>query len=87
MCAAPREAISRRLWRGLVATFAGPRRGAVHQRYRAVILKVDRIGDFALALGAIRTALRAYGEGECLLLVSPLAEELAAAGGIPATES
>jgi ADP-heptose:LPS heptosyltransferase len=79
MCAAPREAISRRLWRGLVATLAGPPRGGVRRRYRAVILKVDRIGDFVLALGAIRTALRAWGEDECLLVVSPLAEELAAA--------
>ncbi len=46
--------------------------------YRAVILKVDRIGDFVLCLGAIRQALAAWGETECLLVVSPVAAELAA---------
>lgn len=62
------------LMRALPARPLGPPR----RRFRAVIFKVDRIGDFILALGAIRVALREWGEDQCLLVVSPLAEELAA---------
>ena len=50
--------------------------GARH--FRAVIVKVDRLGDFVLALSAIRRALAHFGEEQCLLLVSPSAEPFAA---------
>ena len=46
---------------------------------KAVIFKLDRLGDFVLALGAIRLLVRHYGEEECVLLISPHAAELAAA--------
>jgi ADP-heptose:LPS heptosyltransferase len=49
------------------------------RHYRAAIVKVDLIGDFVLALSAIRMALNHYGEEDCLLVVSPQAEPLAAA--------
>jgi ADP-heptose:LPS heptosyltransferase len=57
-----------------------PRRpaGEPARHFRAVIFKVDRIGDFVLALGAIRVALHAWGESSCLLVVSALSEPLAA---------
>lgn len=48
------------------------------RHYRAVIFKVDRLGDFVLAVSAIRMALEHYGEERCLLVVSPAADRLAA---------
>lgn len=41
-------------------------------------MKVDRLGDFVLALSAIRRALAHFGEEECLLVISPQAAALAA---------
>ena len=38
---------------------------------RVAIFKPDRLGDFVLALGAIRTLTRHFGERECTLFVSP----------------
>jgi ADP-heptose:LPS heptosyltransferase len=51
--------------------------GAVRS-YRAAIVKVDRIGDFVLAVSAIRTALAHYGEQNCVLVISTQAEPLVA---------
>jgi len=55
-----------------------PVRRPAARRFRAAIYKVDLIGDFVLALSAIRLALAQYGEERCLLVVSPQAEPLAA---------
>ncbi len=48
------------------------------RRYRAAVVKVDRLGDFVLALSTIRGALAHFGEEECLLVLSPQAEAFAA---------
>lgn len=45
--------------------------------YRALIYKVDRLGDFILASGAIRAVLEHFGPPNCLLIVSPRAAEAA----------
>ncbi len=69
------------LWRTrslITRTLARPVRRAAERRYRAAILKVDRLGDFVLAVSAIRLALQHYGEAHCLLVISPTAEALAA---------
>ncbi len=44
---------------------------------KVAIFKLDRLGDFTLALGAIRALIRRHGQGECVLFISPPAEELA----------
>ena len=44
---------------------------------RAVFSKSDRVGDFVLAIGAVRTLTRTYGEERCVLIVSALVEPLA----------
>jgi ADP-heptose:LPS heptosyltransferase len=49
------------------------------RRFRAAIVKMDRLGDFVLALSAIRRVLEHHGEDQCLLIVSPQAEPIAAA--------
>lgn len=49
------------------------------RRYRACIVKHDRIGDFVLATGAIRSLVQHYGEKEVLLVISPFGEEIARA--------
>lgn len=46
------------------------------RRYRLAILKLDRLGDATLALGAIRRLVRDSGEAETLLIISPIAEPL-----------
>jgi ADP-heptose:LPS heptosyltransferase len=61
----------------IVRTIRGPLRGPLRGRYRAAIVKLDRLGDFVLALAAIRRLLEHYGEEECLLMISPVAEPLA----------
>ncbi len=48
-------------------------------RRRACLYKVDRLGDFVLALGALRQLVAHFGEEECRLVVSAPAEPLAAA--------
>ncbi|MCW5549968.1 MAG: glycosyltransferase family 9 protein [Opitutaceae bacterium] len=55
-----------------------PARHPATRRFRAAIYKVDLIGDFVLALSAIRLALARYGESQSLLVVSPHVEPLAA---------
>lgn len=56
----------------------GPPAGAIpSERYAAVIMKPDGIGDFILALSAIRLVLRHYGEEHCALLIAPSVVELA----------
>lgn len=49
----------------------------VRARYRVALVKLDRLGDFVLALSAIRLLLAYYGEKDCLLVISPAAEPLA----------
>src|SRR4051812_29936795 len=46
-------------------------------RLRACIFKLDRIGDFVLALSAIRELTRHYGESNCALIVYRPIVELA----------
>ena len=49
------------------------------RRYRLAVLKLDRLGDAVLALGAVRCLVREFGEADTLLIVSPIAEPLFAA--------
>ena len=44
---------------------------------RVGIYKVDRLGDFVLALGAIRRIIEHEGAENCVLIISPFAAELA----------
>lgn len=46
-------------------------------RFRCVIVKLDALGDFVLATGAIAQLLAHFGETRCALVVSPAASELA----------
>ncbi len=46
-------------------------------QYRAAIVKLDRLGDFVLAVSAIRQVLASFGEEQCLLIVSPQVAPLA----------
>lgn len=68
------------LRRRLAAQLAKPvkPRRIVRQR-RVCIYKVDRIGDFVLALGALRALVQHYGASECRLIVSSLVAPFAAA--------
>ena len=49
------------------------------RRRRACLYKVDRIGDFVLATGALRLLIEHFGAPECRLVVSPQAAPFAAA--------
>jgi ADP-heptose:LPS heptosyltransferase len=60
-----------RLWAG-----AAPAREA--RKFSAVVVKLDRIGDFVLAIGAIRLIGGRYGEENCALVIAPDVAELAA---------
>ncbi|MCX6955546.1 MAG: hypothetical protein NTV51_25650 [Verrucomicrobia bacterium] len=71
--------------RWIAARLAGTSHAEPVQMKEAAILKVDRIGDFVLALGALRLLVRHYGEDRCVLLVSDKVEKLAAAE-FPRTE-
>lgn len=44
--------------------------------YRLVIIKLDRLGDAVLSLGAVRLLIRECGSSSSLLVVSPIAEPL-----------
>lgn len=55
-----------RFWRSLGRAGGEPRR-----RHAAVVLKLDRLGDFVLALGAIRLVLEKFGEERCALVIGP----------------
>ena len=46
------------------------------RRYRVAVVKLDRLGDAVLALGAIHTLIQEFGSQSCLLVVSPQAEVL-----------
>lgn len=68
----------RALLHRLVYAVGSRRRRASGQPFRPVgIFKVDRLGDFVLALGAIHAVVREYGPERCVLIVSPHAQELA----------
>jgi len=55
----------------------GPAPGHSGQKFAAVVVKLDRIGDFVLALSAIRIVLRHFGEEQCALVIAPAVAELA----------
>ncbi|MGD1086619.1 MAG: glycosyltransferase family 9 protein [Verrucomicrobiota bacterium] len=64
----------------LAALLAGRRPGGTRQpprRLKACVFKLDGIGDFVLALGAVRQILDHYGEAQCALVVSKSAADLA----------
>lgn len=67
----------RRRWLARLARPVPPDASAV--RRRALLYKVDRLGDFVVALGALRTLVRHYGPDQCRLVVSSVAAPLAAA--------
>jgi ADP-heptose:LPS heptosyltransferase len=46
-------------------------------RLKVCIFKLDRIGDFILALGSIREITRCYGEQNCALVIYDVVAELA----------
>lgn len=46
------------------------------RRYRLAILKLDRLGDAVLSLGAVRLLVREYGSAQTLLIISSVAEPL-----------
>jgi ADP-heptose:LPS heptosyltransferase len=58
---------------------ARPIRRRVERQYRAAVVKLDRLGDGVLAVGAVRTLLKHYGESDCLLVIASPAEALMAA--------
>lgn len=47
------------------------------RRFKIGIFKHDRIGDFVLASGAIRAIVSSFALSECVLIVSPIAFEIA----------
>ena len=55
-----------------------PRKKTLRQSRRAAIYKVDRLGDFVLATGALHTLFRHFGAEHCRLIVSEVAAPLAA---------
>lgn len=67
-----------RRWLAARVAQPAPRSRGARTR-RACLYKVDRLGDFVLALGALRRLVAHYGEEECRLVVSTVAAPLAAA--------
>ena len=67
---------SRRL--AIASLLSGARTPNKSVEMEACIFKPDRLGDFVLALGAIRLLLETFGEDRCVLVLSPFASELAA---------
>lgn len=67
-----RHTLARRL-----AGSASPPRSPVSRR--ACLYKIDRLGDFVLALGALHQLVNHYGEQNCRLVVSNVVAPLAAA--------
>jgi ADP-heptose:LPS heptosyltransferase len=55
-----------------------PAQRRAQRQYSLAIFKPDRIGDFVLALGAIRLLVDHFGSGQCVLIVSSMAQSLAA---------
>ena len=60
-----------------IGMFRQPARRLSKRHYSVCIYKPDRIGDFVLALGAIRKLIDRFGEKNCVLVISPLVRELA----------
>lgn len=58
----------------LAAATVWPRRKK--RQFRLTILKLDRLGDAVLSLGAVRELLREFGAKETLMVVSTVAEPL-----------
>ncbi|MDZ4287149.1 MAG: glycosyltransferase family 9 protein [Prosthecobacter sp.] len=52
------------------------RKAKPQRRFALGVLKLDRLGDGVLALGAVRRLLAKFDEADTLLVVSPLAEPL-----------
>ena len=50
----------------------------IRSRYSVAVVKLDRLGDFILAVATIRRIAERFGEKNCLLVVSSIAEEIAA---------
>lgn len=46
------------------------------QAFRLAVLKLDRLGDAVLGLGAVRRLTAQFGEKDTLLIISPLAQPL-----------
>jgi ADP-heptose:LPS heptosyltransferase len=67
--------------RKLLATLLAGRKpsaaGAPKRRLKLCLFKLDGIGDFVLALGAVRYLLAKYGEEQCALVLSAPAAQLA----------
>jgi ADP-heptose:LPS heptosyltransferase len=69
--------ISRVIRRVMARAVRGPLSSPAPKHLRLAIFKLDLLGDFVLALSAIRLLLAHYGEEQCLLVISPAAEPLA----------
>lgn len=65
------------LRRGIARVLAGRVRARAGVAGRVAIVKLDRLGDFVLALAAIKRLIRHHGEERCVLIISPAAAELA----------
>jgi len=76
--AAGRRLLPDSVRRPVLRLLSGPPRGRHNRRFSAGIFKVDRLGDFVIALGAIRRMTEHFGPDRCLLVVSTVAEPLAA---------
>jgi ADP-heptose:LPS heptosyltransferase len=74
-----RWGIRRRIlaWKNVVAFAIHGRSPRPSRGTKIAIFKPDRLGDFVLALGAIRWIVRKFGETECVLFISRYGEELA----------
>src|SRR5688500_441975 len=72
-----RPVVERRLRRWLTVALAGPHGAAARRANGVAIVKLDRLGDFVLALGAVRRLLAHFGP-DSLLVISAVAEPLAA---------
>lgn len=59
-----------------LALLAGSTVRLPQRRYRLTILKLDRLGDAVLSLGAVKHLVGGMTEGDALLIVSPIAEPL-----------
>ncbi len=65
-------------WKNVFAFRLHGRGRPSRQASKIAVFKPDRLGDFVLALGAIRWTLERFGEADCVLFISRFAEELAA---------
>ena len=73
----PGFALARKaVYRGLMLGLRVLTRPVERRHFRLVILKLDRLGDAVLALGAMRRLMNEHGEADTLLIVSPIAEPL-----------